>query len=359
MSNSSNLINNIMYFIRQYWKYKFRDLGMTFSSIVFSSGVTILLYGGVWKLLIAFEVFNIPSSISFNANDYSGFGIILIIFGLAIGIVRLIDLGKQLTGILIVHRGMEGMETSAIKNVLPKSLLKGKLEIIDLHEGHQIHQGKVIHPERALEVINHLDQQIKTRLNGRLISEVNLAYGGLAPIPLMVAAGFKVTSRQNCIILDYSRVGSWHGLDNIDDQEEITVSGPKEAIDENVAIIMPFSLSIADSQLPDVLSKKSYSMSLRDGARPDSLNSTDKQNRVANEFYKLCANMKATHPNVKEIHVFIASQASFAFRLGTMLTTSVMPKISIYQYDSSLGEYSWGVTITSGINPTITNSKNI
>ena len=346
MIKITDFSNIVLSFCRQYWKYKFRDIGMSFATFAIGSGITILLSGGVWKLLLAFELIDVPVNITFDANDYSGLGVFLIVIGLAIGILRLIDLGKQLTGILIIHRGMEGMDTNSVQKALPKTLSKGKLEIIDLHEGHQIYQGKVSNPERALDVINNLNQQLQTRLNGRNINDVQLAYGGLAPIPLLAAAGFKITSRQNCLILDYSRTGSWHGLDDIDDMEKITISKPKAEIKEKVAIIMPLSVDISEVQLPDELVGKSYSINLENGPRLDSLNSTDKQNRVANEFYTLCANMKGSHPEINEIHLYMASQASFAFKIGTMITTSVMPKISIYQYNSATGKYDWGVTIS-------------
>jgi len=348
MNKLRDLTNIIMSFVRQYWKYKFRDLGMSFATLLITSGASLLLLGGAWKLLIELGWLGVQSDITFSANDYSGISTLLIIAGIAVGILRLVDIGKQLSGILIIHRGMEGMDTNSIQKALPKSFSKGKLDIIDLQEGHQLYEGKVVHPERALEVINGLNQQIKTRLNGRNISEVKLAFGGLAPIPLLVAAGYKVTSRQECITLDYSRLGSWHGLDDIDDLEEVSIIQPDCKIIDQVAIMLPFSVEISEKQLPQNLSDKAYIVRLKKGARPDSLNSTDKQKRIASELYTLCANLKAEHPALNEIHLFLASQASFAFRLGTMLTASVLPKVSIYQYDSGTGKYGWGVSIIAG-----------
>ncbi len=48
------------------------------------------------------------------------------------------------------------MDTSNIKKSLPKSFLKGKLDVIDLHEGHQVSEGRVLSPERTLSVISNL-----------------------------------------------------------------------------------------------------------------------------------------------------------------------------------------------------------
>jgi len=359
MNKIQSVINIVMTLMRQYWKYKNHDIGMKLAFLLVSGGITLLISGISWRVLISIEIFDIPTSIDISPDNLYFYGVFSLVAGSIVGVYRLSFIQKQTTGILIIHRGMEGMSTTAIQHALPKSFSKGKLEIIDLHEGHQINEGKVISPGRALEVVNGLDQQIKTRLNGRDISEVKLAYGGLAPIPLLVTAGYRITSRQECLTLDYSRAGTWHGLDDIDDMEEISIIAPNGEIKDDVAVILPFSVEISETQLPNSLSGKSYIIHLENGARPDSLNSTDKQKRIATEFYTLCANMKAKHPDFNEIHLFLASQASFAFRLGTMLTTSVMPKISVYQYDSATGKYDWGVTISAGNKPVIIGKSNI
>ncbi len=356
MNKIREFSNIILSVFRQFWKYRFRDIYMSFSTVLISSGL-VVLSAGTLNLSAKFELFGIPISFTAGENNYSLVGITLIVFGLGIGIFRLINLGKQLTGILIIHRGMEGMDTSSILKALPKSYSKGKLDIVDLHEGHQLYEGKVVHPERALDVINGLDQQIKSRLNGRNNSVVKLSYAGIAPIPLLVTAGYKITSRQECLTLDYSRSNSWHGLDNLDDMEEISISEPDAEIHEKVAVVMPFSVEISMAQIPNKLKGQVYFIRLKDGVRPDSLNSSDKQVRIASEFYKFCANLKAKHPDIKEIHLFVACQASFAFRLGSMLTTSVMQRINIYQYDSEIGGYSWGVSIAAGSKPSIVNME--
>lgn len=346
------ILNFILTILRQYWKYKFGDIVMKFATFLIISGLSLPM---LVTLLISFDLVPfIPSEIEVQlSNSQTLISALMIILGIAIGIWRINSLSKKLTGILIIHRGMEGMNTSNIKKSLPKSFAKGKLDIIDLHEGHQISESKVLSPERALSVISNLDQQLKTRLNGRDISDVKLAYAGLAPIPLLVTAGFKVTSRQNCFILDYSRDGSWHGIDDIDDQETFTIENPVGKITSEVAIILPFSVDIVETQLPNKLYNKSYTFHLKNDARPDSLNSTEKQIRIAKACYTHCANLRAKHPDLKEIHLYIASQASFAFRIGTMLTTSVMPKIYVYQFDGTLNKYTWGVSFETDSSPSI------
>jgi len=347
------MLNAIVGIARQYWKYKSRDIGMAFATLLVTGGMTIILSGALWNITIDLDRLNIPAALSFNSNEVIGFGILLVIIGTGIGILRLRDLGKTLSGILIVHNGMEGMNTSSIQNALPKSFIKGGLEIINLYQGHQLQEGEVVLPERALNVINNLDQQIDTRLNGRSISDVKLAYGGLASIPYLMVAGYKVSSRQECLVLDYSRGRGWHSLDNLDDGETLSIQDPVDEILNEVAIVMPFSVEISDEQIPVEVRGKSYRFNLEHGARPDSLNSEDKQSRIASLFYKHCANIRAKHNKLEKIHLFLASQASFAFRLGTMISMSVSPTIICYQFDAKNNRYTWGIMIQPGALPSL------
>lgn len=351
-------INPFIAIFRTFLKYKYHDIGMKLAFASIAGGITLLVSGVGLNILVAGQYFDLPVIINNNLPGwlpYLGAG--LVVFGCIVGILRLRFIQQQITGILIVHRGMEGMNITDVRRALPGAFAKGKFEIIDLHEGHQLHNGNMVAPERALDVVNGIDQQIKTRINGRDNANIKLAYGGLAPIPLLVTAGYKMTSRQECLVMDYSRTSGWHGLDDVDDEEGINIMPPVSQLDDVVAIVLPLSVAISTAQIPDDLSDKAYVLNLSNGPRPDSLNSSIKQKRIATEFYTLCANLKAKHSDIKEVHVFLASQASFAFRLGTMLSSSVMPKISIYQYDTVTGNYGWGVSISARGNPLITHIK--
>ena len=346
--------NTLIAIFRTYLKYQNRDFAMKLAFMLITSGLTLLISGQGLSLLISLDYFDVPLVINNNVPGWLAYiGGIVLTLGCLVGVWRLLTLQKKITGMLIIHRGMEGMNTTDIRRALPASYTKGKLETIDIHEGHQLHNGKVISPDHALEVVNGIEHQIKSRLNGRDISAIQLAYGGLAPIPLLVAAGYKITSRQECLVLDYSRGNGWHGLDGVDDDEKVEISSPLTQINNVVAIVLPFSVEISTKQLPVALADYAYILKLANGARPDSLNSETKQKRIVTDIYTLCANLKASHPDINEIHIFLASQASFAFRLGSIFTSSVLPRVTVYQYDSNKGKYTWGVSMMAGKNPVV------
>ncbi len=342
--------NRLANLLKIYVRYKNGDLAMRFASKLVIGGFSLLAGGSglTWAISAELVSIELPLKLDIVAERATIYGLAAVITGTAIAILRIQYLQRKLTGILIVHRGMEGMETHHVQKALPASFRKGRLDIIELAEGHQLHNGVVVSPHRALDVINHLDQQLATRIQGRNTADTQLAYAGLAPIPLLVAAGYKMTARKPCIVLDYARAGHWHALEYEDDNEAIRVTEPNEPITSDVAIVLPLSVNIATSQLPEELTGKAYTVTLAKGARMDSLNSEDKQKRLAELIYNLLSNIQSTHPNVETIHIFLASQASFAFRFGTMITSSVMSSISVYQYNSLTHRYGWCATFQAG-----------
>lgn len=208
-------------------------------------------------------------------------------------------------------------------------------------------------PEAALRAIVDLPRQVATRLGGQASTDVILAYAGLAPVPLLVAAGHAITSRQDCLVLDMKRGSGWHSLDAPDDDEALIVDPPTDEISNDLALILSFSAEVTEQQIPPTLVGRAYRIRLAQGAGVDSLASDVKQKRLANALYTLMANLKATHPELTVVHLFIAAQASFCFRLRTILTESVHPSIAIYHYVPSASTYTWGVSLQTGREPCI------
>ena len=335
-------------------KYKNPDVVMTFSRVLIFAGVSLLGGSLAWQAAVSLDLLNIPPvEITFGPANTRASGFSLLTIGTLLGLWRIRIFSQKITGILVVHRGMEGMEISQAKAAVPRSFSNGRLDVIDLQEGHRLHQGVTEHPERALRTIIDLPRQISTRITDQESSEVKLAYAGLAPVPLLVAAGYTISSRQRCLIMDRDRVNGWHCLDTPDDEEGILIDHPDSAGTESLAIVIPFSVAIAQDQIPEKYADNTYFIRLAGGPRADSLSSEKKQQRIVKEIYTFLANLKANNSRLDKVHIFLGAQASFCFRLGTIISMSVHPPIAVYQYDTVAGAYSWGVEFELGREPGI------
>lgn len=278
-------------------------------------------------------------------------GIALIFIGIVVVLFRLLKLEKTLSGILVFHKGMSGMTLSDAQKSLPTSFKKGKLHPILLDEGHRMEAGHLAQKQLALDSVNSLPLLLASALADSNRANVGLAYAGLAPIPLLFTAGFLLTSRQYVLYMDFTRGEGWHCLEELDDGEELEVDKQIKPGAEEIALLLPFSVDISIFQLPAHLRENWLRLDLHNRARPDSINSEEKQKRVAKTIYELLANQKAQTPSLKRVHIFLACQASMAARLGSFMSNSVHCEIQIYQYDPSAQTYTWGVLVKTGHKP--------
>ena len=347
------MLDKLLFIFRQILKYKNPDSTLSFCRLLILTGASFIGGGVLWSVTATLQLFSVPIDISVGPADAGIWGAVLLGVGVVLGIWRIVSISKLTTGLLIIHRGMEGMEITAAKAALPRSFSNGRLDVIDVKEGYQQDRGKLHRPESALRAILDLPRQVSTRLSDQASTDLKLAYAGLAPVPLLIAAGYVISSRQQCLVMDFKRGSGWHCLDSPDDGESIDIVPPSEEGAKNIALVFSFSAAISASQIPEGFKDKTYFINLSKGARVDSLSSEDKQLRIAGEIYSFVANLKAGHPALERVHIFMAAQASFSFRLGTILTASVHPSVSAYQYDPSTGGYTWGVSIDSGKEPSI------
>lgn len=283
-------------------------------------------------------------------------GIALILLGVAVVLFRLTKLEQTLSGVLVFHKGMSGMALSDAQKALPLSFKNGKLHVILIDEGHRMEGGRLAQKQAALDSINSLPIQLSSTLADAKKANVKLAYAGLAPIPFLFAAGFLFTSRQQVLYMDFTRGEGWHCLDELDDDENLEIDGQVKSDAEEIALLLPFSVDIALSQVPSSLRENWLRVDLSNRARPDSTNSEEKQKRVATAIYTLLANQKAKTPTLRRIHIFLACQASMAARLGSMMSSSVHCDVQIYQYDPSIQTYTWGVSVKCGQKPALVDS---
>ena len=332
--------------LKLYWKYRYVDKGLVVFSRITYFGLGVM---GAGPFLIQFVLANytLPAGLEVSHGHPVWLGLVIAVVGFACFVWRINALSKKTTGILILHRGMAGMDTSNPRSVLPRKMRIGHLDVVDFDDQAFQRDGSAVDPEGLLRKVNGLDEQLRTRRAEA--QDATIAYAGLAPIPLLVAAGYRVTSRQPVVILDYDRTTGWHQLDELDDDEKFSISQPLEEPTQDVALALSMSATIPIDDIPGAIRNYCYVGTLAGGARMDSLSSDTKQSRICKELYNFLTSINARHPNAKGVHLFIASQASFAFRLGQFITQSVHLPARIYQYEG--GRYTWSVQIEGGREP--------
>lgn len=329
-----------------FWKYRFVDP-------VYKAGFWCIVIGGSMltagplTLYAVLKIEGIPAWLEFGPQTSAGIGVFVLIVGVVMVVWRAQTLTKKPVGVVILHRCMAGMHTTDPSAGLPPKMKVGHLLRINQDDQDFQRNGVTIDPAGLLQKASNLSEHLRVTTTGH--GSLPVAYAGLAPVPLLVTAGYKLTNRQEILILDYDRDAGWHLLDSLDDGKSLNIAPPNGAISTDVAIAVSVSAPISPNDIPDHLRDVCFTVVLDGGPNRDSASSVVKQQRLCRELYDLLAQIRAEYPELQVVHVFLAAQASLAFRIGQTITQSVHPPVRIYQFENR--RYTWSVQIEPGNEP--------
>ena len=335
-----NKANIIWQAVRTYWKYKFVDPVLKTGYLLVVGGFTLMTaIPGAIYLLVEFD--KLPASFEIGSQTPAGWGLILTLIGVGLVVWRSSSLSSKTSGVLILHRCMAGMQSTDPTPALPTKMKMG--DLITINQDDQLLQrdGITIDAPGLLRKASGLDEQWRTRIADD--NKVPIAYAGLAAVPLLVTAGYKLTNRQEILIMDYDRDAGWHLLDSLDDGRSLNIAPPNGVVSTDVAIAVSVSAPISPNDIPDHLRDVCFTAVLDGGPHRDSASSVVKQQRLCRELYDLLAQIRAEYPELQVVHAFLATQASLAFRIGQTITQSVHPPVRVYQFENR--RYAWSVQI--------------
>ncbi len=203
---------------------------------------------------------------------------------------------------------------------LPGSCKTGQVRLINI----EFSENK----NEVLRKIDALNDRLKQDLANGANDKAELVYAGLAPVPFLFYAGAVVSSRKQCkMILDWDRkVGTWHEPDRARQNLSFETKSPEDQVTAELAIAMPLSVAFSENPVLKVTGGVPI-LWLRLPTEPnqDSLSNKHDQEALAQEFYNTLSSLRDTYPDLKRVHLFIAAQASFVFRIGQQFSTGVHP----------------------------------
>jgi len=344
------MIDKIMNWFWQFWnqwiKFRSVDPTISFARFLVKLGVGLMAPGGIWWLLVVFEIKpeGIPASFSVSVGPdtvtYTGLGLLLI--GVILGLWGVREIKKKRASCLLYFRGLPGMHDKPPTSDLPLKYRYGDVSHLTL-------DTISVSNHNVLEHIKIFRNMLDEKLFQLGTDAPFLVFAGLAPVPLLYAAGVTISNRANLITMDYNRFEqNWHTLDAPDDMEEVEVSFPEYFSGTEIAIAIPFSINISESHIPSTFSDKTIWVKLQTGGpRTDSISSSLKLNRILKIVHDLIRNLRGRngYSNIGKIHLFIAAQASTVFKLGTEYQPNAYPAAQIYHFDAGKGEYTWSVCV--------------
>ncbi|EJL21436.1 SAVED domain-containing protein, partial [Novosphingobium sp. AP12] len=215
--------------------------------------------------------------------------------------------------------------------------------VVDVRQG--LIDGQIVSPERALQKLNGVPDDIARRTDGTNRADVSFALGGLAPVPLLFLLGVIVDDEHRTLFMDWDRKAHiWRPLDEDDDGRRFDVTGLGAVVGgtTRAALCVSASYDVLDSDVRLVEpTAPIIRMNLQDRSTASHW-SDAKQQQLTQQF--LDTVMALSRQGVTEIALFLAAPASLSLRFGTVYDRRNLPGVTVNQFEQAdARKFPWAV----------------
>lgn len=236
--------------------------------------------------------------------------------------------------IVIEARGLRDWQGEPLAKAVPTSVRGGRdAFVVDVRQG--LVDGQIVSPERVLQKLAGVPDDIARRTEGHDRADVSFALGGLAPVPLLFLLGVIVDDEHRTLFMDWDRKAHiWRPLDEDDDGRRFHVTGLGAVVGTTrVALCVSASYDVLDADVRLVEpTAPIVRMDLQDRSTASHW-SDQKQQQLAQQF--LDTAMSLARQGVTEIALFLAAPASLSLRLGTVYDKRNLPGVIVNQFEQA------------------------
>lgn len=277
-----------------------------------------------------------------------GIGLLLITIGIGVGLYSYIVELRQNSrkkAVVVEIRGLHSSPDTPARDAnlgdFPRARESLRLDFRPRLE------TELVSPELALQKISGMKGTIQLLVDGRDLSDVTLAVGGLAAVPALFLAGLLLDDETAITLYDWQRDAMrWRRLDGVDDGKRLLpfdVSAlPVDAREVVLACSLSYraNLTAVNGAFPTVPLVEL----IAEEVIADSYWSEEKQQAVVGGFR--AAVQTLLHRDVQRIHLVLAAPASLSIRLGMAYDRRLFPELLVYQYERSASPaYPWAFSM--------------
>lgn len=343
-------MNMLNYFLRMLidWVFRRRSAGLTLirmgaslltvAAVSLTVGLTIPTKDG--PFVFSWDTSGGPAVISYGIFAVA----VAMIVGGALLVMRDVHRENREKIVVIEARGLRDWQGDPLEKAVPISL-RGRRDalIVDVRQG--LVDGQIVSPERALQKLTGVPDDIARHTNGFDRADVSFALGGLAPVPLLFLLGVIVDDEHRTLFMDWDRKAHiWRPLDEDDDGKRFDITGlgavgPGTA---RVALCVSASYDVLDADVRLVEpTAPIVRLDLQDRSTASHW-SEGKQQQLSQQF--LDTVMALSRQGVTEIALFLAAPASLSLRLGTVYDRRNLPGVSVNQFEQAdARKFPWAV----------------
>lgn len=283
-----------------------------------------------------------------GGSAYISYGIFAVAVSMIVGgallVIRDVRRENREKVVVIEARGLRDWKGDPLEKAVPISL-RGRREalVVDVRQG--LVDGQIVNPERALQKLAGVPDDILRRTSGADRADVSFALGGLAPVPLLFLLGVIVDDEHRTLFMDWDRKAhTWRPLDEDDDGRRFDVIGLDAVASGTTRAVLCVSASYdvleSDVRLVEPTAPI-VRMDLQDRSTASHW-SDAKQQQLAQQF--LDTVMALGRRGVSEIELFLAAPASLSLRLGTIYDKRNLPGVTVNQFEQAdMRKFPWAI----------------
>ncbi len=266
---------------------------------------------------------------------------------------RIAHLQQNTTLITIRHQSMEKIPEKALISALPPEFVGHQVVELAIDQTDLYRDGRLADPMEAV----HRQRDIEERLSAHLGLHPNaqIAYYGIAHIPLLFLAGYHLSNRRNILFFDFNRrTRDWNQLQLGGEGEFLALTGlpaRRKKAHGDVVIRMSVSYRVTDEVIAEVVPTPIAVVSLGlDHPSIDKITTERQVHEYGAVFRNAMDQIHELLPNTNTIHLFYSGPPALAFYCGQQVSKTIHRRIVVYNYVAKdVPNYSWGIDITSNI----------
>lgn len=253
------------------------------------------------------------------------------------------------TLIAIRHQSMEQIPARAIQAALPQELRNCIYREFVVDQCDLFQSGRLSDPGEAVRRQRDLEMRVAALLAEH--PEAQLAYYGIAHIPLLFLAGLTLSNRRAVMLFESDRyTRGWDLLQRGGAASELHVTGLPAHVDRrpsDVVVRISISYQITEEAVTEVIRDPLASVELALAQpRLDALTSEAQLWAYARAFRCMMDQIHQCLPLAACIHIFYAGPPMLAFACGQQVSKTIHPRLIVYNYfGRDLPRYSWGLDV--------------
>jgi hypothetical protein len=345
-----NLVHN--FFNRLFdWLFRVRSVG----ALLLRAGVSLLalLLAASFAAKLAFQTNTLKFDFQVDTGGglpewltYSVAALSMLLIAVGIALLLRDDRREQRKQLIIIEvRGLHSSPDTPLKHAV-RPAFRGLRSAV-LVDFRPSHSSELVNPERILDSVEGMTLHVKSAAEGRDMSDVTVAMGGVAAVPAMFFIGMKMDDESHVELYDWERdMKCWQPIAGPDDGNrplplQIPVISPGE---KEVVFAVSASYAVDDGAIAATFPGLPVVKLSATKIQANSYWSEEVQLAFAVEFRSAVQALLALQ--IEQIHLLLVAPASLALRLGATYDERLHPRLIVYQYErSSTPPYPWGILL--------------